>query len=101
LPLASYADVYEDPWYGTVTIRWQSKQLGISFDHTPTMRGSLQHVTGDTFRTRFNSRSLEDAYVTFSVKPDHSIERVTLRPISPLADFSFDFSDLVLTPARH
>ena len=39
-----------------------------------------------------------DAYVSFALKPDASIERVTMAPVSPAIDFSFDFQDLVLTP---
>jgi CubicO group peptidase (beta-lactamase class C family) len=39
-----------------------------------------------------------DAYVSFTLKPDASIERVTMAPVSPAIDFSFDFQDLVLAP---
>jgi hypothetical protein len=42
---------------------------------------------------------VEDAYMTFSLNADHSIERASMRPISPLADFSFDYADLSLTPS--
>ena len=54
----------------------------------------------DTFRTHWTDRSYEDAYVTFALKPDGSIDRVTMKAISPLADFSFDFHDLALKPAH-
>jgi hypothetical protein len=33
--------------------------------------------------------------VTFALTPDGAIERMTMRAISPLADFSFDFHDLL------
>jgi hypothetical protein len=62
------------------------------------MRGALEHVHDDTFRTRFVGRGVEDAYMTFTLNADHTIERAALRPISPLADFSFDYADLSLTP---
>ena len=39
-----------------------------------------------------------DAYVTFALKPDGSIDRVTMLPVSPLTDFSFDFQDLLFVP---
>jgi CubicO group peptidase (beta-lactamase class C family) len=99
LPLARYAGVYKDPWYGTVTVTADAATLAISFDHTPSMHGALEHVRGDTFRTRFSSRGLEDAYMTFKLNAGHSVASATLRPVSPLADFSFDFADLSLTPA--
>ena len=39
-----------------------------------------------------------DAYVVFALKPDATVERVTMTPVSPAIDFSFDFQDLQLTP---
>jgi hypothetical protein len=100
LPLAKYAGVYRDPWYGTVTIREEGKGLSISFDRTPGMTGALEPVRYDTFRTRWTDRLIEDAYVTFTLKPDGSIDRAALKAVSPLADFSFDYQDLVLTPEK-
>src|SRR6185437_12805505 len=51
---SAYAGVYRDPWYGTATIS-QDKQgkgrLNISFDRTPGLHGTLEHVQYDTFRT--------------------------------------------------
>jgi hypothetical protein len=62
------------------------------------MEGALEHVRYDTFRTRFVDRRMEDAFVTFSLQSDGSIERAKMKAISPLADFSFDYHDLSLTP---
>jgi len=39
-----------------------------------------------------------DAYVTFSLNPDGSIEEVKMKPFSPDTDFSYDFQDLLLKP---
>jgi hypothetical protein len=64
------------------------------------MNGKLEHVRYDTFRTRWKDRSIEDAYVTFALNPDGSIERMTMKAISPLADFSYDFQDLMFVPER-
>jgi hypothetical protein len=36
--------------------------------------------------------------VTFALRPDGNIERMTMEPVSPLTDFSFDFQDLLFTP---
>lgn len=99
LPLASYAGTYLDTWYGTVTISAQADSLAISFDHTPGMSGALEHVRYDTFRTRFADRRMEDAYLTFSLRADGSIDHIQLEAVSPLADFSFDYADLLLRPA--
>jgi hypothetical protein len=44
-------------------------------------------------------RTIEDAFVTFSLNPDGSIDSARMAAVSPLADFSFDYQDLLLKPA--
>jgi len=41
-----------------------------------------------------------DAYVTFNLKPDGSIDEVRMKAVSPATDFSFDFQDLLLRPVK-
>jgi hypothetical protein len=36
--------------------------------------------------------------VTFSLKPDGTIDQVKMQAVSPLADFSFNYHDLLFTP---
>ncbi|MDE2247627.1 MAG: serine hydrolase [Xanthomonadaceae bacterium] len=101
LPLSAYAGVYRDPWYGTATIRRNRHgTLQISFDRSPGLHGTLQHVQYDTFRTRWAMPDVEDAYVTFALKPDGGIDRMTMKAVSPLADFSWDYQDLRFTPVQ-
>ena len=101
LSLSGYAGVYRDPWYGTATIRQGKRSKGIldiSLDRSPGLHGTLEHVQYDTFRTHWAMPDVEDAYVTFSLKPDGSIDRVTMKAVSPNADFSWDYQDLRFTP---
>lgn len=102
LPLLAYAGVYRDPWYGTVTIsapaNGKAGGLRIRFDRSPGMEGALEHTQYDSFRTRFRTPGLEDAYVTFALTPQGAIERMTMQAVSPLADFSYDYQDLRFTP---
>jgi CubicO group peptidase (beta-lactamase class C family) len=99
LPLDSYAGRYRDPWYGDVVVDKNGDGLGIHFTHTPGLTGKLEHWQQDTFVARWNDRSLlADAYVTFSLNPDGTIDRIKMKAVSPLTDFSFDFHDLVLKP---
>jgi CubicO group peptidase (beta-lactamase class C family) len=98
LPLPKYAGVYRDPWYGTVTIKEAGQGLTISFDRSPGMVGALEPVNHDTFRASWKNPAIEDAYATFTLKPDGAVDHFTMKAISPLADFSFDYQDLVLTP---
>lgn len=105
LPLAAYAGVYRDPWYGTVTISLEAPAKGkkgktpglkISFDKTPALRGQLLTFDGDTFQTRFDDRTQEDAFITFDIKAGKVVSAVA-KAVSPLADFSYDYQDLRLT----
>ncbi len=97
LPIPDYAGTYSDPWYGTVTVTDRGHgRLWITFDRTPGMEGALEHVANDTFRTRFTDRGIEDAYMTFKVA-NGLAAKAAMRPVSPLADFSFDYADLDLS----
>jgi hypothetical protein len=100
LPLEKYAGVYNDAWYGPITIKYENGGLVITFDHTPTMIGDLQHWQYDTFKAHWRLRTIEDAFVTFSLNADGSIDSARMAAVSPLADFSFDYQDLLLKPAH-
>jgi hypothetical protein len=100
LPLEKYAGTYNDAWYGPITIQAENGGLVISFDHTPSMIGDLQHWQYDTFRAHWRDHTIADAFVTFSLKPDGSIESARMAAVSPQADFSFDYQDLLLKPAE-
>jgi hypothetical protein len=98
LPLARYAGDYNDPWYGTIKLREDKGQLTIDFPHSPGMTAILDHWQYDTFRTRFADKSFEPAYVTFNLDAAGKIARITMKAVSPLADFSWDYQDLLFTP---
>lgn len=98
LPVARYAGVYSDPWYGQITIRESGGQLNVEFPHVPGLTAVLEHYQYDTFRTRYNDHSVEPAYVTFSLGAQGNVDRITMRAVSPIADFSYDYQDLLFTP---
>ncbi|HEX2452857.1 MAG TPA: serine hydrolase [Vicinamibacterales bacterium] len=99
LPLQAYAGTYRDAWYGDVVIEPQGSGLGIRFTKTPDLTGALEHWQHDTFVARWKDRELRaDAFVTFALNPDGSIDQARLQAVSPSTDFSFDFQDLLLKP---
>jgi CubicO group peptidase (beta-lactamase class C family) len=101
LPLAKYAGRYNDAWYGDATISLEGDKLVMKFTHTPALVADLEHWQQDTFVAKWRDRTLlADAFVTFALKPDGGIEQIKMRAISPLTDFSFDFHDLLFTPAH-
>ncbi len=99
LPLERYAGVYSDAWYGNIDVAVSKGSLTIDFKSTPRMGGRLEHWQYDTFITRFDDKAIEPAYVTFGLGAEGQVERVTMKPVSPLADFSYDYQDLLFTPA--
>ena len=98
LALSHYVGTYRDPWYGDIEIAEKNGALSIDFKSTPRMSGPLEHWQYDTFRTRLTDASIEPAYVSFGLDADGKVERVTMKPVSPLADFSYDYQDLLFVP---
>ena len=100
LPLDHYVGDYTDPWYGTIKVRQSGKGLAIEFPHSSGMEGPLTHYQYDTFRTNPALDWVEPAYVSFSIDADGKVDRVTMKPVSPSADFSWDYQDLLFTPTK-
>ncbi len=99
LPLEKYLGEYSDPWYGKMTIGQGSDGLVLTLARTSKGVADLQHWQYDTFKAHWRDHTVEDAFVTFALKPDGSIDHFSMVAVSPLADFSFDYQDLYLTPA--
>ena len=101
LALDRYVGTYNDPWYGNIEIaRNKAGKLTIDFKSTPRMGGTLEHWQYDSFTTRFDDRHIEPAYVNFGLDADGNVERITMKPVSPIADFSYDYQDLLFTPVK-
>jgi CubicO group peptidase (beta-lactamase class C family) len=103
LALARYAGRYRDAWYGEVTIAEEAGRLVLSLTRTPGMVADLEHWQHDTFVARWRQAFMSDeapadAYLSFALRPDASIERLTMAPVSPAIDFSFDYQDLLFVP---
>src|SRR5262249_35108336 len=99
LPMTAYDGDYADPWYGTATIAQVGGKHVLSFSKTPDLTGELEHFQYDTFIVRWKERNFgADAFVSFSLNPDGSIERMKMAPVSTETDFSYDFQDLLFTP---
>ena len=97
LPLPAYAGRYRDPWYGDIVVALKDGGLTIDFTHTAVFKSKLEPWGPDTFRTRFPPDAGEDAVVVFRVA-NGKVAEVTMKPLSPLADFSFDFQHLDFVP---
>lgn len=101
LAIARYIGTYEDVWYGDVGVSLEQGNLVMRFSHTPQLVGDMVPWQHDTFLVRWRDRELRaDAYATFALLPDGTIDQVKMVPASPDVDFSFDFADLLLKPKR-
>jgi len=101
LALEKYAGTYTDAWYGDIKIALERGKLVLDFTKTPVLIGDLEHWQFDTFIVRWHDRELRaDAYLTFALNPDGTIDQARMRAVSPETDFSFDFQDLLLKPAK-
>jgi hypothetical protein len=98
LPLEAYAGTYRDPWYGDVHISLSDDGvLHFRSDRNAPLQGPLEHFQHDTFIARWTNRQLmADAYVSFALSPEGGIERIRMKAVSPMTDFSYDFHDLDL-----
>ena len=100
LPLERYAGTFADAWYGNIQVAQADGKLRIDFKSTPRMSGALEHWQYDSFIARFDDKNIEPAYVTFGLDADGKVERVTMKPVSPAADFSYDYQDLLFAPVE-
>jgi len=49
------------------------------------------------FKAHWRDRTIEDAFLTFSLNPTQH-RQARMAAVSPLADFSFDYQDLLFKP---
>jgi CubicO group peptidase (beta-lactamase class C family) len=103
LPLSDYAGAYRDPWYGEARLVEEEGRLVLDMTRTPDLVADLEHWQHDTFVARWrevwmSDHSPCDVFVTFALGPGGAVERMTMQPVSPAIDFSFDFQDLAFTP---
>jgi CubicO group peptidase (beta-lactamase class C family) len=95
--LSKYTGTYGDQWFGDIIISNVKGKLSFASVRSPRLSGEMQAYKGNTFIVKWNDRSMDaDAFVMFSLDNNGNASGITMKPISPLTDFSFDFQDLDL-----
>jgi CubicO group peptidase (beta-lactamase class C family) len=101
LPLDAYVGVYHDVWRGDVVVRRAGDKLRMHLSRTTGMQGDMQPMSGNVFAVRWDDRTIKaDALANFSAGMDGAISGMTMAPLSPTVDFSFDFQDLDFRKVR-
>jgi hypothetical protein len=90
-----YEGIFRDPWFGEVRISVKNGRYWFNSKRSPKLTGQLFPFKGNSFIVKWEDRSMEaDAYVIFSLNEQGIADRILMKAISPLTDFSFDFQDL-------
>src|SRR5258705_5114757 len=95
--LKIYTGTYRDQWFGDVIISIKNGKLWFDSKRSPKLTGEMFAYKGNSFVVKWRDRSMDaDAFVIFSLDMEGKGAGITMRPISPLTDFSYDFQDLDL-----
>ena len=95
--LKIYTGTYRDQWFGDVIISIKNGKLWFDSRRSPKLTGEMFAFKGNSFVVKWRDRSMDaDAFVIFSLDMEGKGAAITMRPISPLTDFSYDFQDLDL-----
>lgn len=88
---------YRDAWLGEVTISINGGKLRFDSKRSPRLTGEMFPYKANTFVVRWDDRSMDaDAFASFRLDENGKASGFTMRAISPLTDFSYDFHDLDL-----
>lgn len=90
-----FLGTYSDAWLGDAIISLKNGKPWFDSKRSPKLTGELFPYKGNTFVVKWDDRSMDaDAFVSFSLDPEGKPTGFTMRAISPLTDFSYDFHDL-------
>jgi CubicO group peptidase (beta-lactamase class C family) len=86
---------YHDNWLGAVVISEKKGKLYFNSKRSPALAGEIFWYKGDNFVVKWNQRTFDaDAHLFFIFDENRNAEGFTMKAISPLTDFSYDFHDL-------
>jgi CubicO group peptidase (beta-lactamase class C family) len=92
---ARYTGTFRDPWLGDVVISQRGEGLWFASKRSPKLSGPMYPYTEGSFIVKWTDRSMDaDAFVNYSGSGKN--QRIAMKAVSPLTDFSYDFHDLDL-----
>lgn len=95
IEITPFTGTYSDPWLGDVSISSKDGKLWFQSKRSPRLSGEMLPYKGNTFVVKWTDRSMDaDAFANFTLNEEGKPSGFTMRAISPLTDFSYDFHDL-------
>ncbi len=92
-----YLGTFRDVWFGDIEISIKNGKAWLDCKRSPKLSGEVLPYKGNSLIVRWVDRTLDaDAYLMFTTDMDGNPSGLTMKAISPLTDFSFDFHDLDL-----
>jgi len=92
-----YLGTFRDVWFGDIEISMKNGKAWLDCKRSPKLSGEVLPYKGNSLIVRWTDRTLDaDAYLMFTTDMDGKPAGLTMKAISPLTDFSFDFHDLDL-----
>jgi CubicO group peptidase (beta-lactamase class C family)/beta-lactamase class A len=99
LPLSGYTGNFMEPLLGRATIQEEKDGLVLRFDNTAHYVADLRYFQYNNFIATFRGMGLPtEAYVSFGLKADGTIDRVRIQVDDPASQL--DFSEMELTPIK-
>ncbi|MDI9258244.1 serine hydrolase [Flavobacterium sedimenticola] len=90
-----YIGTFKDNWFGEVVITEKKGKLYFASKRSPRLTGEIFFYKDQNFVVKWNVRSFNaDAHIFFDKSDNGSVSHFTMKAISPLTDFSYDFHDL-------
>jgi len=92
-----YLGIYKDAWFGEIEISMKNGKAWFQSKKSPKLTGEVLPYKGNTLIVKWTDRTMDaDAYLMFTTDMNGTPSGLTMKAISPLTDFSFDFHDLEL-----
>ena len=86
---------FKDNWFGDVVISEKNGKFYFQSVRSKRLLGELFYYKDNTLAVKWNIRSFHaDAFVFLDVDTNGNINHLTMKAISPMTDFSYDFHDL-------
>ncbi len=95
-----FTGTYTDPWFGDVVVSENKGRLYFASKRSPRLSGEIFPYKDRNFVVKWNERSFgADSHIFFDLDDKGYATHFTMKAISPLTDFSYDFHDLDFTKA--